>query len=130
MFRQYPSKKFLVAHRTFPFWDHHHYPEVSSKIFRLFNQAGYNLKIIISYRDPKAASTFQIKNGYKHLIPIEGRSNASDIYMAARSTETYLTLLSAQMQRICPQDFLVLNFDRHVWDVIIFYFVKWLKKFI
>jgi hypothetical protein len=109
---EFPTKKYVFAHRSLPDWDDFHYADLSKSFVEIFNSVGYGLKFIISYRDPRASSFSQVRRQFKHLIP--PGTNESDIFRAARNTETHLTLLSAQLQKICEGQYLVLSYDLHM----------------
>ena len=111
----YPHKRLLFGHRSMPDYDSLHYPDLSDDIFKLFNEAGFGLKFLISYRDPKGSTFSKVRRNFTHLIP-PGKSQA-DLYFSARSVESHLTLLSAQLKTLHPNDYCVLSFDKFLNEV-------------
>ena len=112
----YPTKNLLFSHRSSPDYDSLHYPDINQELFDMFESQGYNLKILVSYRDPMSSSYSKVRRNFTHLIP-PGSSNA-DLYYSARSVEMHLTLLASQLKNLSPSNYLVLSFDKFLENVI------------
>jgi hypothetical protein len=111
----YPNKKFLLCHRSSPDYDSLHYPDISQELFGMFESLGYNLKILVSYRDPMASSYSKFRRNFTHLIP-PGLSEA-DLYYSARSVEMHLTLLASQLSTLHPSSYTIVSFDKFLENV-------------
>lgn len=101
-----------VLHASVPDWDADHYPDLHSSLWPQFYQAGLNLRIIVTFRDPVQAAFSNYRRKWPHLRH-GGPHGTPDLLRSARSTERHMTLLSNQLRTLPhPRDVLVLDYHQ------------------
>jgi len=101
-----------VLHVSVPDWDADHYPDLHSSLWPQFYQAGLNLRIIATFRDPVQAAFSNFRRKWPHLRH-GGPHGTPDLLRSARSTERHMTLLSNQLRMLPhPRDVLVLDYHQ------------------
>jgi hypothetical protein len=104
-------------HVSCPDWDHMHYPDLHSSVWQAFRQAGVQLKVVATFRDPRESAYSNFRRNWPHVrvaagTPSRGRGPLKpDVVASARSTDQHLTLLSAQLSSLPMQDVLVVHYE-------------------
>jgi len=121
------NRSITSIHVSCPDWDGAHYPDLHSSFWQGFREAGLDFKIIAMFRDPKESAYSNYHRRWPHIFaskPGQKGKGSPDIVASARSTERHLTLLSAQINSLPPEDVLVVHYEAMLdspvstaWDV-------------
>ncbi|KAL6067907.1 hypothetical protein QOT17_008593 [Balamuthia mandrillaris] len=126
------SRSHLIMHRSYPDFDQNHYPDLSYDFFMLLRPANISFKPIIVFREPEEAAHSNYRRNWGHLrvkvaVPLDNKDDAGesggdakttttkmvrDLLSSARSTERWLTFITAQLRTLHPSDYILLNFNQ------------------